>query len=91
MSLIKTWIPIGPPDSRGNYSKQRIFCKIVNKEATLTAQSNGIVVCSEWKKCGDHMKKGILRSCPAIIAEERLLKALKMNRGARARKIKFTP
>lgn len=73
MALVKTWVTIGPPDSRGNYSKQTIFCKIANKEVTLTAQSNGIIVCNEWRKCGSHMKRGV-KPCPVIVAEAILKK-----------------
>ena len=86
--MFKTWISIGPPDSKGAYSKQKIFCKIAKMEVTLTAQSNGVVVCSEWKKCGDHMRKGVLKSCPVVVAEEILQKALKEGGD---KKIKFVP
>ena len=73
MSLVKTWITIGPPDSRGTYSKQRIFCKVAKMEVTLTAQSNGVIICSNWKKCKDHMRGG-LRPCPVVAAEIILLR-----------------
>jgi len=75
MSLIQTFTTIGPPDSHGSYSKQKIKCHLVNKEVILTAQQQGIVTCSEWKKCPKHRQRGI-KSCPELFAEAVLRKTL---------------
>jgi len=75
MSLIQTFTTIGPPNSHGSHSKQKIKCHLMDKEVTLTAQQAGIVTCSEWKKCPKHRIRGI-RPCPELFAEAVLKKTL---------------
>jgi len=76
MSLIKTFTTMGPPDSHQSYSKQKILCHLTGEEVILTAQQNGVVVCSEWKKCEKHRQKGV-RPCPEMVADAILLKTLR--------------
>jgi len=87
MSLVKTFTTIGPPDSRGSYSKQKILCHITNEEVILTAQQIGVVVCSAWKKCEHHGQRGV-KPCPVVVADAVLLKTLK---DAQKRGFRFVP
>ena len=67
--VFKTWAPIGNPLLGGDYSKQRIKCNLSDKpEVTLTAQTSGVVVCSEWRKCKHHMEGGY-SPCPVLVSE----------------------
>lgn len=69
MSVIKKcYETIGSPEMFGHGSKQRIKCYTADLEVTLTAQANGLVVCSNWKKCSHHRQKG-LNHCPELVGE----------------------
>lgn len=85
--MIKCYETIGEPVLGGDYSKQKIQCFTAGKEVTLTAQCNGVVVCSDWKKCRYHMKKGF-HHCPVIVAEAVLISRRRRGGGRKLRFIK---
>lgn len=87
LQIKKCYETIGEPEQGGSYSKQKIECFTADKVVTLTAQMTGVVVCSEWKRCDKHMKKGI-DHCPILVAETVLITHRKNAGGKRLRFIK---